>query len=82
MGKEGKDPWRSLESGVTDIGPLAVSPSRQRTGLGRRIMSWVESQYDITIVGVVSSRSDVLPFYQARGYRTFQEIPLEQVSSN
>ena len=66
---------------MTDIGPLAVSPTRQRTGLGRRMMSWLESQYDITSVGVVSSRSDVLPFYQARGYRTFKEIPLEQVSS-
>ena len=66
---------------MADIGPLAVSPTRQRTGLGRRMMSWLESQYDITSVGVVSSRSDVLPFYQARGYRTFQEIPLEQVSS-
>ena len=67
------------EAGVADIGPLAVSVSRQRTGLGGRIMRWLEAEYDITSVGVVSCRTDILPFYERRGYRTFQQLPLEQV---
>ena len=69
------------QSGVTDIGPLAVCPGRQRTGLGGRIMSQLEAHHDITSVGVVSCRTDILPFYRARGYRTFQQLPLEQVCS-
>ena len=64
---------------MADIGPLAVSVRRQKTGLGGRIMRCLEAQYDITSVGVVSCRTDILPFYQRRGYRTFQQLPLEQV---
>ena len=45
-----------LQTGVTDIGPLAVSVSRQKTGLGGRIMRCLEAEYDITSVGVVSCR--------------------------
>ena len=70
------------EAGLADIGPLAVSVRRQRTGLGGRIMNLLEAQYDITSVGVVSCRTDILPFYQLRGYRTFQQLPLEQVWIN
>ena len=42
-------------------------------------MEALEGQYDITEVGVVSCRTDVLPWYHRNGYTTFQQIPLEKV---
>ena len=43
-------------------------------------MEALEGQYDITEVGVVSCRTDVLPWYHRNGYTTFQQIPLEKVT--
>ena len=42
-------------------------------------MEALEGQYDITEVGVVSCRTDVLPWYHRNGYTTFRQIPLEKV---
>ena len=67
------------KTGVADIGPLAVSVARQGAGLGGRIMRALEAEHDITEVGVVSCRSSVLPWYDGRGYNTYQELPIEEV---
>ena len=67
------------EDGLTaDIGPLAVSPGHQGQGVGGWILTTLEHQYPVTMVGVVSCRSDVLPWYERRGYRDYDELPLIQ----
>ena len=67
------------ETGVADIGPLAVSVTRQGAGLGSKIMRALEAEHDITEVGVVSCRSSVLPWYSGRGYITYEELPIHEV---
>ena len=42
-------------------------------GIGSRMLRYVESLYPVTMVGVVSCRTDILPFYTKRGYNTFAE---------
>ena len=59
-----------------EIGPLAVSSEQQKRGIGGQILSMLERQYPVTIVGVVSCRTDILPWYKKRGYVQFDEVPL------
>ena len=51
----------------------------QKQGIGGRIIRALEAEYEITEVGVVSCRTDVLPWYDRNGYKTCHEIPLEKV---
>ena len=83
------------QTGVADIGPLAISVLRQvvgdcrsfpfvhlalqKQGIGSRIIRALEAEYAMTEVGVVSCRTDVLPWYDRNGYKTCWEIPLEKV---
>ena len=66
-------------TGVADIGPLAVSVNKQGAGLGGRIMTAIEAQYDITEVRVISCKATVLQWYEGRGYTTCQELPIDEV---
>merc|ERR1711942_622315 len=43
-------------------------------------MSWAEAKFPVTMVAVVSCRTDVLPWYEKRGYETFGHIPLVESS--
>ena len=70
---------QSAQTGVADIGPLAVSASHQGRGLGSRILSQLEAEHPVTGVGVVSCRSDILPWYERRGYRTTGQVKLDKV---
>ena len=55
------------------FGMLAVEPSRQRTGLGRRLVDDAE-QYardhgcEVMDIRVVNLRAELLPFYRKLGY--------------
>ena len=68
-----------MQTGVADIGPLAVSPSCQGRGVGSLILASLEAEHPVTGVGVVSCRSDILPWYTRRGYTTYMELPLDEV---
>ena len=69
----------SSQTGVADIGPLAVSTSHQGRGLGSMILTQLEAEHPVTGVGVVSCRSDILPWYERRGYRTTGQVKLDKV---
>ena len=61
-------------NGVTDIGPIAVHPDYQRTGVGRQLMATVESRGKggKCTVGIVSCRTDIIPFFEKMGYEVFK----------
>ena len=58
-------------NGVTEIGPLAVHPDHQGQGIGAQLMETVEhrGRNDKCTVGIVSCRTDVIPFFIKRGYK-------------
>ena len=62
-----------VQDGVADLGPIAVDPCLKGNGLGSRLLRYAESLHPITTLGVVSCRTDILPFYEKRGYQTFAE---------
>ena len=64
---------------MADIGPLAVASSHQGQGLGSRILAALEAEHPVTGVGVVSCRSDILPWYDKRGYITCGMVKLDKV---
>ena len=53
-----------------EIGPIAVHPEFQRQGLGSKLMDTVEGRSNAgkCTVGLVSCRTDVIPFFEKRGY--------------
>ena len=65
-------------NGVTEIGPIAVHPDHQGKGVGRQLMTTVESRGKggKCTVGIVSCRTDVIPFFEKMGYevRNFKYI--------
>jgi len=63
------------DDGSADLGPIAVCS--QGKGVGSALLAWAESKYPVTTIGVVSCRTDVMPWYEKKGYKTFSEIPLE-----
>ena len=66
------------DTGEADLGPLAVSISRQKEGLGSMIMDALESKYEITKLEALSLRTALLSWYDRRGYTTYGEIPLQR----
>ena len=58
-------------NGVTELGPLAVLPDFQGQGIGAKLMDTVEQRgrNDKCTVGIVSCRTDVIPFFLKRGYK-------------
>ena len=58
-------------------GPLAVVPSLQGRGVGGLLLDYAESKADITELAIVNCRTDLLDFYQRRGYRFICEVPAE-----
>lgn len=61
--------------GISDIGMLAVNPALQATGIGKQMLAYAE-HYARTEYGaekfamlVVSSRIELIAFYQRRGYQ-------------
>ena len=63
----------SVEDGIADLGPIAVSPAMKGQGVGSWMLRYAETLHPITMVGVVSCRADILPFYTKRGYKTCKE---------
>ena len=57
-------------NGVTEIGPIAVHPDYQGKGVGRQLMTTVESRAKggKCTAGIVSCRTDVIPFFEHMGY--------------
>ena len=58
-------------NGMMEIGPVAVHPDFQGQGYGSKLMDTVEnrSNAEKCTVGVVSCRTDVIPFFLKRGYK-------------
>merc|ERR1719278_454612 len=63
------------DDGSADLGPIAVCS--QGKGVGGALLAWAEDNHPVTTIGVVSCRTDVMPWYERKGYKTFSEIPLE-----
>ena len=57
-------------NGVTEIGPVAVHPDYQGQGFGKQLMDVAETKGkgDKCTVGIVNCRTDVIPFFEKRGY--------------
>ena len=55
---------------MMEIGLIAVHPEFQRQGLGTKLMDTVEGRSNAgkCTVGLVSCRTDVIPFFEKRGY--------------
>ena len=55
---------------MTEIGPIAVHPDYQGKGVGRQLMTTIESRAKggKCTVGIVSCRTDVIPFFEKMGY--------------
>ena len=47
--------------------------------MGSLMLASLEAEHPVTGVGVVSCRSDILPWYTRRGYTTYMELPLDEV---
>ena len=69
----------SVENGVAELGPIAVSPAWKGKGIGSKLLRYMENLYPITMVGVVSCRIDLMPFYAKRGYITTKEDDLDDM---
>lgn len=65
------------------LGLLSVDPSRQKTGLGRRLVSAAEEfaremgarHMDLTVVNL---RTELPPFYEKLGYRHLRAEPIPE----
>lgn len=68
-------------NGVTEIGPLAVLPDYQGQGIGAKLMDAVEhrGRNDKCTVGIVSCRTDVIPFFIKRGYKLMVTKSVEEM---
>lgn len=61
-------------AGTAYLGLLCVDPQRQADGLGRRLIDaaewWAASDFGATIIEmtVIDSRSELIAYYQRRGY--------------
>lgn len=70
-----------------DIGMLATNPNHQMQGLGKQILNCAErhvlEQFGITTfrMSVLSSRSELIAFYERRGYARTGEIASYPVSA-
>ena len=55
---------------MTEIGPIAVHPDYQGKGVGKQLMTTIESRAKggKCTVGIVSCRTDVIPFFEKLGY--------------
>ena len=58
-------------------GPLAVLPALQGRGVGGSLLDYAEAKADIAELTIVSCRTDLLEFYQRRGYRFISQVPAE-----
>ena len=58
-------------------GPLAVLPSLQGQGVGGALMDYAETLADMAELTIVNCRTDLLAFYQRRGYTFSYEVPAE-----
>ena len=58
-------------NGMMEIGPIAVHPEFQKQGYGAKLMDTVENRGNAgkCTVGIVSCRTDVIPFFLKRGYK-------------
>ena len=58
-------------NGMMEIGPIAVLPEFQKQGYGAKLMETVENRGNVgkCTVGIVSCRTDVIPFFLKRGYK-------------
>ncbi len=70
------------KDGTAAFGPFAVDPRQQGNGLGRRLLDAAEQAArdewgaDTMTMKVISARSELIAFYQRRGYqRTGESIP-------
>ena len=66
-----------FEQGIANLGPIAVCPDMKGRGIGSKMLRYAETLHQVTMLGVVSCRADVLPFYAKRGYNTFEEVDFD-----
>ena len=81
LGKN-KNILQCLTLTTSTSGPLAVVPALQGKGIGKALLDYAEDKADITEVGIVSCRTDLLGFYQRRGYKFTHEVPAEDTDIN
>ena len=68
------------ESDTVHFGLFAVEPSLQGCGIGKRLLTYAESEastkwgIDIAIMEVITLRSELIDYYQRRGYCNTGEI--------
>ena len=58
------------------IGPLAVSREHQRRGIGSKLMTFTEALAKKAIVDRVSCRTDLISFYEKRGYKEVSQCDI------
>jgi GNAT superfamily N-acetyltransferase len=68
-----------VKNGRVEIGPLAVLPSNQGRGIGKLLLDFAESLAPVSRIEVVSCRTDILPMYEKRGYRTVATVPITDI---
>ena len=61
---------------VAHIGPVAVHNDYQGKGIGKMLLDFAESLAETSEMEVVSCRTDVLPIYERRGYKTIGTVPI------
>ena len=68
---------------MTEIGPIAVHPDWQGKGVGRQLMTTIESRAKggKCTVGIVSCRSDIIPFFEHMGYEVSSLWPNNDLRS-
>ena len=62
-------------NGVTEIGLVAVHPDNQGRGVGKQLLNTIESRGKggKCTIGIVSCRTDVIPFFEHMGYTVCNE---------
>ena len=58
-----------INDDVVHIGPLAVCKEHQKKGIGSKIMDFTEALAKRAIVERASCRTDLISFYENRGYK-------------
>ena len=65
-----------VKDSIALIGPIAVDKNFQGRGVGKRLLDFAESFAKTSEIEVVSSRSDLFPLYERRGYKAVGKLPI------
>ena len=66
------------ENNVVDIGPLAVEPKHQGHGVGTKLLEFAETFAPVQTLCVAECRTDLIPFYERRGFKEIARSPITQ----